>query len=340
VKRYLILLICLIAILIVVIAKDSRFSYVRTEEDKPLQVFDETSSVLFVGDSMLGRNVENIMKKNGSDYPFKNVKIFFAEHDAVIANLEGPIEEPHVQTPNGGMTFSFASTTPKVLADHNIKLVSLANNHTGDKGIKSFNQTQNFLDGAGVLHAGAPFDIGEQYVRRTRIGNVPFIFVAFNITNPSFDTAKALKFVQGISKTPDEVLVVMVHGGDEYELNSNTRQKTFYRGLIDSGVTTVIAHHPHVVQEIEVYKNKPIFYSLGNFIFDQYFSKDVEEGLAVRMVISPSDIRYELFPLKGNHSQPVFMNETEKKVFLVELAKRSTLNIQKEVALGAFTIPR
>jgi poly-gamma-glutamate synthesis protein (capsule biosynthesis protein) len=110
--------------------------------------------------------------------------------------------------------------------------------------------------------------------------------------------------------------------------------------LIDAKVDLVIAHHPHVVQEIEQYKNKLIFYSLGNFIFDQYFSKDVEESLAVRMTLSNDDAQFELIPIKGNHSQPIPMNEAEKQVFLKTLSARSTPALKAAIESGKIIISR
>ncbi len=134
--------------------------------------------------------------------------------------------------------------------------------------------------------------------------------------NPNFGYKKAHEFVKSIRHAPDEFLVAMVHGGDEYQLTSNKAQKAFYRGLIDDGVKLVIAHHPHVVQEAEKYKGSMIFYSLGNFIFDQYFSKETQEGLTIKATFAHGAVSYELIPVKSIRSQPMLMTEKEKELFL------------------------
>jgi poly-gamma-glutamate synthesis protein (capsule biosynthesis protein) len=179
----------------------------------------------------------------------------------------------------------------------------------------------------------------EAYVKHTTIGNQQIVFVAFNLTDPTFDTHQALAFTKRIEKKPGEFFVAMVHGGDEYKLTSNAKQQTLYRGLIDAGVDVVVAHHPHVTEEVELYHGKPIFYSLGNFIFDQYFQKEVEEGLAVKLTLSASEATYELLPIKGNHSQPALMEDEQKAVFLTDVAKRSP-TATDAVAKGEIIISR
>lgn len=96
----------------------------------------------------------------------------------------------------------------------------------------------------------------------------------------------------------------------------------------------IIGHHPHVVQEIEEYNGKYIFYSLGNFIFDQYFSKDTQEGLLVQVTLEDEKLSYTLLPVKSVRSQPMLMEGEEKQAFLDALAKRSSKTILQHVATG------
>jgi poly-gamma-glutamate synthesis protein (capsule biosynthesis protein) len=99
-----------------------------------------------------------------------------------------------------------------------------------------------------------------------------------------------------------------------------------YRWLIDNGATIVVGHHPHVVQEIEIYKGKPIIYSLGNFVFDQYFSKDTQEGLSVGVVFKEGRVSaLHLFPFFGVRSQVELMTGEKRKTFLDWMKKNSRL---------------
>jgi poly-gamma-glutamate synthesis protein (capsule biosynthesis protein) len=115
---------------------------------------------------------------------------------------------------------------------------------------------------------------------------------------------------------------VYVHWGNEYELKHSEQQEALAHYVIDSGIDAVIGHHPHVVQDIEIYNGKPIFYSLGNFIFDQYFSGDVQTGLVVKVYIQKDTITYTLVPISsiGRASQPYIMPIEQKTTFLSMLA--------------------
>ena len=309
----------------------SDVKYTRAGVETPLVVKDSSPSILFVGDIMLGRHVEDLMQQHGAQYPFDHVKNLLSDADSVVANLEGPIMESHIHTPSGAFGFSFSSTTSVLLATNHISLVTLANNHTADFGVHGYEQTAAFLDKAGIAHVGHPYVFNEQYTKEMQVGEQHILYIAFNITNSHFDTKAALTFVKNIQRKPKQFIVALVHGGTEYKLHSDTQQEFFYRGLIDSGVDLVIAHHPHVVEEIEVYKNKPIFYSLGNFIFDQYFSQDVQQGLGVKLTLSDTYATYELIPLVSKESQPEVMSEAEKVAWLKLLADRSSSNIQKDI---------
>jgi len=86
------------------------------------------------------------------------------------------------------------------------------------------------------------------------------------------------------------VVVVSIHWGEEYETSPSTLQRKIAYELIDAGADLVIGHHPHVIQEVEVYGNGLIAYSLGNFIFDQNFSEETSRGLILEVVFSDGDI--------------------------------------------------
>jgi hypothetical protein len=337
-KKFILLVGCLLAIFFVLLSRVSIFSYVRTGADVPVAVTDPASSMFFVGDIMLGRNVENLMNQYGQEYPFEHIEDFISEHQMIVANLEGPILEPHTRTASGNLQFSFASSTPEILKDHNIMLVTLANNHTGDFGQSGYLQTAGYLDKAGVSHVGHPYTYGNDYLKHLTINNQKFLFVGFNLTNPNFDIKKALDFVTTLNRVPGEYMVAIVHGGTEYKRTSDSRQQTFYRGLIDAGADLVIAHHPHVVEEIELYNKKPIFYSLGNFIFDQYFSNDVQDELGINFILTDTKAHFDLVPFKSVRSQPQIMNEDERKHFLIDLANRSSQTLKTSILQGSFEI--
>ena len=107
-------------------------------------------------------------------------------------------------------------------------------------------------------------------------------------------------------------MIVSVHWGVEYTHNPGQRQKDLAHMFIDSGADIVFGHHPHVIQTMEIYNNKPIFYSMGNFVFDQYFSTDTQEGLSVGLVLEKGKTVLYLFPYSIPRSQPTLMAGDDK----------------------------
>lgn len=286
---------------------------------------DESRIVLaFAGDVMLGRNVEVLMEKHGRQYPFASTSELFDKADFVILNLEGPIPEKHVRTLSGQMSFSFPFYVPQVLNDHGVDAVSLANNHTFDKGSAVYTDTAHALQVANISPFGHPTKQDVHYARNYILNGVPFTLIGFNATFPSFDIDEAIQAVKDAERMfPEGVIVVFMHWGDEYEPLSSTYQRSIARALHDAGVNIVIGAHPHVTQEVECQGiHRCTVFSLGNFIFDQYFSKDVEEGLVVYVTLTRQGIeQMELVPIDGNHSQPQFMDDSES--FVHALTQRS-----------------
>lgn len=95
----------------------------------------------------------------------------------------------------------------------------------------------------------------------------------------------------------NDIIVISMHWGEEYKLRSNFQQQKLGRALIDAGADLIVGHHPHVIQEIEKYKHGWIAYSLGNFIFDQWFSEETMQGLILEVKIKDKNIA-ALNPIK------------------------------------------
>lgn len=284
---------------------------------------EEPIRVVAVGDIMLGRNVENLSRENGWDYPFSRTSDIFGDADYVLANFEGTIPENHIQTPYMGFRFSFVKDAVDALADAGVNVVSLANNHAHDFGAENFVRTREELLMRGVVPFGHPTDENINHTRTIVEEDISLHFVGLNDTFLTLDTEKAEELVDVLKNKNNDFVFVSIHWGDEYKLESNDRQRNIARKLIDAGADAIIGHHPHVVQEVEFYKEKPIFYSLGNFIFDQYFSDETQEGLAVEMEITREKISYNLVPVSIERSVPARMEKEEAVSWLSDLMDRS-----------------
>jgi gamma-polyglutamate biosynthesis protein CapA len=279
-----------------------------------------TTTLLFVGDVMLGRNVENLMIAHGASYPFNKIEELLKSVDSVVANLEGPVLTKHKKTPGGSFSFNFASTTGALLKAYNVDFVSLSNNHTLDYGTEGYRQTAGYLTTAGVLSFGHPTKItGPLY---TVVGSTTLGFVGLNATYGGLSLDDATSTVKSAALIADFV-IVGTHWGEEYKEKSNALQQKMARAFIDNGADLVVGHHPHVLQEIELYNSKPIFYSLGNFIFDQYFSTSTQETVAVKVAIGEGEVHYELLPVGSIKSQPYLMDEENGPVLLQKVLAKS-----------------
>jgi poly-gamma-glutamate synthesis protein (capsule biosynthesis protein) len=234
------------------------------------------------------------------------------------------------------LTFAFSPKALEGLKFANFNLLSLANNHTLNMGENGLKQTREFLEKENINFTGDPIDCTGKFIYKEN--NI--IFLAFNKTfNSSCGDEKIVETVQSIkSQEPEKFLVVSLHWGQEYQTKSSVSQKNLAHKIIAAGADLIIGHHPHVVQEIEIYKNKLIFYSLGNFIFDQYFSEETQEGLAVGLEIWPDKNIFLLFPIQSEMSQPFLMEQKEKEIFLKNLAGMSSGDLIGQIEKGKLEI--
>ncbi|MBI5206776.1 MAG: CapA family protein, partial [Candidatus Firestonebacteria bacterium] len=142
-------------------------------------------------------------------------------------------------------------------------------------------------------------------------------------------------------KSRSDFVIVFPHWGVEYEKTPNDDQKNTAKAFIDAGADLIIGTHPHVIQSIETYKNKFIFYSLGNFIFDQYFSESTMEGLSVGILLQKKQNKIQsanyLFPINiTKKSQPELAQGKTKEKILKELSEISEVdeNIKASIRDG------
>ncbi len=282
-------------------------------------------SMVAVGDIMLGRNVETLREKNGNNYPFRGAAQFLWNSDFVLGNLEGPIPgaAKHTKTANGSMQFSFDDSVPPLLAAFNVWAVALANNHMYDQGKDGYANTQKALEDHEITWFGNPTETSYKYTAHRSINGERFSFIGLNTVGIEFNPKDASETIARAKKEKNSFVVVAIHWGDEYATTTSATQRSLAHALVDAGADLIIGSHPHVVQPLELYHDKPIFYSLGNFIFDQYFNKEVESGLSVKISFFPTEIRYDLFPTKSYQSQPALLTGDDRDVWLSSFAARA-----------------
>jgi len=301
--------------------KESAVSNDSSDFSKETKKEDVPVSMLFFGDLMLDRYVGDIISKEGFDYLFENIaeeeKRFFRGFDIISANLEGAIT-------NGGahyvpeMSYDFAFS-PEVIANfknYNFNFFTIANNHILDQGERGIVETRKNLDDLDFFYSGCrDRGAGDCSFEILDIAEKKIGMAGFSMVYGRLDEKKVEEVIINL-KAKIDVIIVNMHWGKEYSREYDNIQKAFAHKLIDAGADLIIGHHPHVVQGVEEYKGKYIFYSLGNFIFDQYFSKGTQEGLAVNAIWKNNDFEFTLFPFLSKKSQVELMQGEVKKEFL------------------------
>ncbi len=267
--------------------------------------YKKYSTLLFVGDIMLSKNRgvwKQIVKNRNVEYPFLKIADTLRSADLTFGNLEGPISS---RGHSVGNKYSFRDDpiVVKGLKFAGFDIMSVANNHIFDWGGKAFDDTLSILNsngidtvGGGVNYTNANIPVIES------INGVKIAFLAYSLVDydknsflaegnmpgkSSFNlkyTARAVRRIKELGIA--NIVVVSFHWGDEYKTHSNKEQQNIAHVLIESGADIIIGHHPHVVQEVERYKKGWIAYSLGNFVFDQSFSKETMRGLMLDVTIN------------------------------------------------------
>lgn len=245
-------------------------------------------SIVIAGDIMLDRNVYNATQRaKNFEHPFLKIAPELEKFDLRVANLEGPITTTAFNMKRAqAMSFTFDPRFTAELAKH-FDVVSLANNHTHNFQEKGLVSTKKYLSEVGVQYFGDPLNRAG-YTGRVISKN------GFNIGLIGYHAfgapeSKAIPIIEKEikkMKSQADYIIVVPHWGAEYKPRAHSSQIAAGHRFIDAGADVVVGGHPHVVQNVEEYKGHKIFYSLGNFIFDQYFSKETMQGMMVSIGLS------------------------------------------------------
>jgi len=254
---------------------------------------DDPISIAFVGDIFLGNWAVESLDTAGYDYPFRGCKEIFQSVNLVVGNLESPItqsNEPYIEKQ---FLLKSPSEIAQSLSSANIRAVTLANNHILDYGVDAMQETFKQLQSNHIQYFGAGLNKAEA-LREAQyyFSGITFALIGFSATFPeefwATDSSAGTAFpydidvrrtIKRLSELYD-VTIVNFHWGAEKMEYPKDYQVDLAHLSIDSGADMVIGHHPHVVQGVELYHNKPIFYSLGNFAFASY-SESAKVGLMV-----------------------------------------------------------
>jgi poly-gamma-glutamate synthesis protein (capsule biosynthesis protein) len=269
---------------------------------------------------MLGRGAERILFGEGAGGLFGAAEDLLRNADLTLVNLEGAVTSRGTRTEKA-FNFRFSPAVAALLREAGIDAVLLANNHAFDWGTEGFLDTLDHLEkaGIGVLGAGRDEDAaGQPFIFRKGSARARvFGLASYPVERSGWDGrsvaagknrpgmlhtgrggAAAIK-VGLAGGTSGDLLVVLFHGGDEWSSRPNRATRELCRDLVLAGADLIIGSHPHIVQGFEWVEDKPVFWSLGNFVFaGMENSGGGDKGLCVRLGFWGKRLMYlEPFPL-------------------------------------------
>ena len=271
----------------------------------------DSLSITFTGDVLLDRGVRQFVEHRSVDKLFSPfVDSVFQSSDLVVANLECPatkIRQPAFKQ----YIFRAEPEWLQTLKAHGITHLNLANNHSVDQGRIGLADTKKNIQEAGMIPVGAG-DNMQEAAQPVLLASTPrnvYLLTSLQMplenfsylpdkTSVSHEDLDSLKTrVRQLKETdPCCYIIVSLHWGGEHTLRPVPLQRQQAHQLIDTGVDALICHHTHTLQTIEQYQGKPIYYSIGNFIFDQ--KKPINsKACMVKVTIKKESSHIETIPI-------------------------------------------
>lgn len=278
----------------------------------------DTLNIVFTGDILLDRGVRRVINHHGVDHLFSDgIDSVFRSAQIVVGNLECPatkIESPVFKQ----YIFRSEPEWLDTLRQHGITHLNLANNHSIDQGREGLLDTKRNIKAAGMVPIGAGASMQEAAgpvllaSSPRKVWLVPSLRLA--LENYSYLTDKPcvsqepmdslMQRVFQLRKADSTaVIIVSLHWGGEHTSKPVPRQRMEAHQLILAGADALICHHTHTLQTIETFRGKPIYYSIGNFIFDPTHPINAEACI-VRLKITSDTINTETLPVQIRHCVP------------------------------------
>ena len=289
-----------------------------------------------VGDMMFSRHVHTAAERHGFKALFDYVRPVFLASDYNTGNFEQPVvlDDTTAGAPRE-INFKTGAAAVQTLKEVNFTTVSLANNHIMDYGAEGLRDTLAVFEKEGIAAVGAGLDLDEamridyRTINGIRIATLGFTDV-YPLINPLDRGGEAsdpagyaaasgrpgvlaakphhvAPLIQRARHNADLVIVHM-HWGEEYNSTITAAERDLARSMVDLGADIIIGHHPHVLKPVEIYNGAVIFYSLGNFIFDQGFSRTKMSAVAQYKLMDDGSARVEITPLSIREARPRPLN--------------------------------
>ena len=332
--------VAIILILIIVLISIS-CSLVKTKEgaNAEVEIVEPTTiKISAVGDIMLGRYVATLIKDN-FDEPFEEVKDVFSESDIKFGNLECVLSDSNLENIKGkakNFCLKGPSDMTNVLNTVGFNILSLANNHIYDYAHEGLIDTIENLSRNNIQTIGAGLNLEEARelkiieVNDKKIGFLGYTDLAYVNFEDKNEIPAASEIKSGVAPTKEEyiledienakdkcdLLFISLHWSDEYTHIPKDSQIELAHKIIDTGADGILGHHAHNLQGVEIYKDKPIIYNMGNFIFDQNDNLNKDSAIFNLTFVDTKFEKLEMIPcrIEGKKKTVIAKDEEYEKV--------------------------
>lgn len=324
------------------VQENTQGSIVQETVQQEVEKEEEELVLSFAGDIMFDKSVAGFIKSKGEDYVFQGYEKYLKSSDIVFGNLETALSNNGQPVIDKEHTFRSSPKLAPFMKKYNFTAMSIANNHALDYGRAAFVESMKVLKENGISYGGGGHNKKEASdgviieKKGLKIG-----FIAFSSVIPSVDwyagdkrpgiigaykvhEAAILKAVNNLDSKCD-VLVVSIHWGKEGTTTVRERESELAYKLVDAGADVIMGHHPHVVQSFELYKDKLILYSLGNFIFTTSYSEISNKTILATARFDQSGKLKSVEAVPGivKWGRPFPMDEVQGRAYLDYLNKMS-----------------
>lgn len=315
-------------------APEQNTSHILGYFTKGKPVNEPFTAIHVVGDIMLDRDVRKYIANEGEDYPWKNMHRFLSGSHGVVGNLEGTVSDAlsdHAY--DAPYRFLFDPTSVKTMRSY-VDLVSLANNHTGDRLAEGEMQTRSELDRMKIPWFGS-YQNQSMRIDQT-IRGMQIAFIGYHAFVPN---EQALVQEIQTAKSEGRFVIVYPHWGTEYDPLPDAQQKRLATEMAQAGADLVIGGHPHVAQGIDLIEKTPVAWSLGNFIFDQPIPETFL-ALTIGVIVKPRTIELFLLPVFTKDGQPTVLTDAQARQMFQSIALRSAPNLSAQITNGHLIFSR
>jgi len=312
----------LLIVVLLVLLMMALFLTIYNSKDSIKVVDKEDVSIAVTGDVMFARKMPDVLSLDSS--PFKGVRSVTSKVDLLLINFENAATSSG-DALKGDVALKCSPDFVKLARANNLTVAALANNHAFDYGVDGMRDTVDNLKNADITPIGAGNSESEAHQAVVKDVNGRKITILNYMdsdnfkeysqdvmpyakgSNPGYSAYNSDDAKKQIGENNDsDLIIAYMHFGNEYSTSPNDNQVKIAHELIDYGADVVIGSHPHVPQGIEMYNGKPIFYSLGNFIFDQS-NPDTHVAYFVKINLVNDTGECTVYPIYISNYLPKFM---------------------------------